>query len=106
MVETTSRMASSSSTTSMFSISTIGWLPEVFFPSCHYEGQHINKLGLLPIQKTPCSFTDKYSRGCQASWFELYVCVWKSPERPAQRRRKVFVNQGLLAIAFFEVTAL
>src|SRR4029077_20300347 len=29
MVETTSRMASSSSTTSMFSTSTVGWLPEV-----------------------------------------------------------------------------
>src|SRR6266404_8328716 len=72
MVETTSRMASSSSTTSIFSTSTVGRLPGgLNRPRSHYKGQHTNPLEPLPIQQTACSFTDKYSsefrpivRGC------------------------------------------
>jgi len=33
-----------------------GWLPGVNLPSSHYKGQHTDKLGPLPIQKTACSF--------------------------------------------------
>src|SRR6267378_258036 len=61
MVETTSRMASSSSTTSIFSTSTVGRLPGLNRPRSHYKGQHTNPLEPLPIQQTACSFTDKYS---------------------------------------------
>src|ERR1700676_5318125 len=90
----------------MFSTSTVSWLPGGILPSSHYKGQHISKLELLPIQKTPCSVTGKYPPESKVAGTNLYPRVWKSPSVPAWRRRKVFVNQGLLAIAFFEVTAL
>src|SRR5216683_4438223 len=76
MVETTSRMASSSSTTSMFSTSTVGWPPRVILPSSHYKGQHTDKLGPLPIQKTGCSFKGKYSPGFQAFRTSLHPRAW------------------------------
>src|ERR1700730_9894762 len=101
MVETTSRMASSSSTTKMFSPSTM------VGSSSHYTGQHMRNGEACSVIKQHVSVMVKL--------FSQVPGLWETPLAKIYfrvvavldgRRHHVLENQGLLAIAFFEATAL
>src|SRR6202048_2111990 len=99
MVETTSRMASSSSTTSMFSTSTVSRLPEVIIrdgtPEIGGVAQSENS-----VLASKISSAQKPLRCDSASLSP------RAPRTTAGRLPIVLENQDLLAIDFFQVTGL
>src|SRR5256885_13245666 len=104
MVETTSRMASSSSTTRIFSMASVCTLQGSRLPL--YERSH-------PLRST-VAHSENSMLASQKSRYLVPRTLFSGRSRlvwsgiiafPLGRRRSVFENQGLSAVAFFEVTA-
>src|SRR6266850_2411782 len=102
IVETTSRIASSSSTTSMFSIATSVSSPYALYVTAQRNVGTLVHLenNVLASEKGFHSRIHAVHTECRGEEKRTAVTAV-----PAGRRRNVLENQGLLGIAFFEATA-